>query len=217
MNKKQLPKLQSSGPHSTVHRLHFEFDYRKATQALNYFAGQEGDQINKMKVLKLLYFVDRYHIRKYGRLVTNDNYLAMQHGPVPSTSKYIAEDNDYLNDEIRAYSVRFIKPVGNLSLRSIKKVDKSILSDSDMEALRFAWDNFGHYDQFELRDLTHDYPEWLEWKDYLDDASCLPMDLLEFVKDPTTNANKCFELSSKDKSIRRDQLIELAHVESLWR
>ena len=87
MNKKQLPKLQSSGPHSTVHRLHFEFDYRKATQALNYFAGQEGDQINKMKVLKLLYFVDRYHIRKYGRLVTNDNYLAMQHGPVPPRQK----------------------------------------------------------------------------------------------------------------------------------
>ena len=217
MNKKQLPKLQSSGPHSTVHRLHFEFDYRKATQALNYFAGQEGDQINKMKVLKLLYFVDRYHIRKYGRLVTNDNYLAMQHGPVPSTSKDIAEDNDYLNDEIRAYSVRFIKPVGNLSLRSIKKVDKSILSDSDMEALRFAWDNFGHYDQFELRDLTHNYPEWLTRQDYLDNASCLPMDLLEFVQDPTTNVNKCFELSNKDKSIRRDQLTELAHIESLWR
>jgi uncharacterized phage-associated protein len=217
MNKRQLPKPQSSDPHSTVHRLHFDFDYRKATQALNYFARQEGDQINKMKVLKLLYFADRYHIRKYGRLVTNDNYLAMQHGPVPSTSKDIAEDNDYLNDEIRAYSVQFIEPVGNLSLRSIKKIDKSVLSDSDMEALCFAWDNFGHYDQFELRDLTHNYPEWLKWKDYLDDASCLPMDLLEFVKDPTTDANKCFDLSNKDKSIRRDQLIELAHVESLWR
>lgn len=217
MNKGQLPKLESSGLRSTVHRLHFDFDYRKATQALNYFARQEGGRINKMKALKLVYFADRYHIRKYGRLVTNDNYLAMQHGPVPSTSKDIAEATDYLDDEVKAYSVQFIEPLGNLSLRSIRKLDKSVLSDSDMEALRFAWDNFGRYDQFALRDLTHDYPEWLTRKDYLDDASCLPMDLLEFVKDPTTNVNKCFELNNKDKSIRRDQLLELAHVESLWR
>jgi uncharacterized phage-associated protein len=217
MNKGQLPKLQSPLSRSPVHRLHFSFDYRKATQALNYFARQEGNRINKMKALKLVYFADRYHVRKYGRLVTNDNYYAMQHGPVPSASKDIAEANDYLNDKARNYSEQFIEPAGKLSLRSIRKVDRSVLSDSDMEALRFSWDSFGSYDQFELRDLTHDYPEWLKWKDDLDDASCLPMDLLEFVKDPITDANKCFELSNKDKSVRREQLIELAHVESLWR
>jgi uncharacterized phage-associated protein len=170
-----------------------------------------------MKVLKLLYFADRYHIRKYGRLITNDNYLAMQHGPVPSTSKDIAEANDYLDDEVKAYSLQFIEPLDNLVLHSLREPDNSVLSDSDMEALRFAWDNFGHCDQFELRDLTHNYPEWLTRKDHLDDASCLPMDLLEFVQDPTTNVNKCFELSNKEKSIRRGQLIELAHIESLWR
>lgn len=217
MNRRQLPKLDFSSLRSTVHRLHFDFDYCKATQALNYFAQREGGRINKMKALKLLYFADRYHIRKYGRLITNDNYLAMQHGPVPSTSKDIAEANDYLDDEVKAYSSQFIQPLDNLVLRSVRKADESVLSDSDMEALRFAWDNFGHCDQFELRDLTHDYPEWLTRKDYLDDASCLPMDLLEFVKDPATNVNKCFELSDKDKLIRRDQLIELAYIESLWR
>jgi len=217
MNKRQLRKLEPPDLHPTVHRLHFTFDYRKATQALDYFAQQEGGQVNKMKALKLLYFADRYHIRKYGRLVTNDNYLAMRHGPVPSTTKDIAEANDYLDDEIRAYSSQFIEPMDNLVLRSLREPDNPVLSDSDMEALRFAWDNFGHYDQFELRDLTHAYPEWLTRKDYLDDASCLPMDLLEFVQDPATNANKCFELSDEDKSIRREQLIELAHIESLWR
>ena len=217
MNRRQSPKLESAALHSNVHRLHFNFDYRKATQALNYFIQQEGGQINKMKALKLLYFADRYHIRKYGRLVTNDNYLAMEHGPVPSTSKDIAEANDYLDDEVKAYSLQFIEPLDNLVLRSLREPDNSALSDSDMEALRFAWDNFGHYDQFELRDLTHNYPEWLTRQEYLDDASCLPMDLLEFVQDPTTNVNKCFELSNKDKSIRLDQLIELAHIESLWR
>lgn len=217
MKKRLLSKPKSPDLHSTIHRLHFNFDYRKATQALNYFAQQEGGQVNKMKALKLIYFADRYHLRKYGRLITNDNYLAMEHGPVPSASKDIAEANDYLDDEHEAYSLQFIKPLDNLVLSSLREPDNSVLSDSDVEALRFAWDNFGHYDQFELRDLTHNYPEWLTCQEDLDNASCLPMDLLEFVQDPTTNVNKCFELSKKDKSIRRDQLTELAYIESLWR
>ena len=213
MNKKLISKLESS-----VHRLHFDFDYRKATQVLNYFAQYEGGQINKMKALKLTYFADRYHIRKYGRLITNDNYLAMKHGPVPSTSKDIAESNDYLDDEVRSYSLQFIEPLDNLVLRSIREPDDSVLSDSDLEALQFAWDNFGRYDQFKLRDLTHAYPEWLRHQETVADVSCLPMDLLDFLQDPTSGAaNKCYELTKKDKLIRSDQLAELAYIESLWR
>jgi uncharacterized phage-associated protein len=215
--KRLIPKPKPSVLRPTIHRLHFSFDYRKATQILNYFARQEGGQINKMKALKLIYFADRYHIRKYGRLITNDNYLAMQHGPVPSTSKDIAESNDYLDDDAKSYSLQFIEPLDNLVLKSLRESDNSVLSDSDLEAIQFAWDNFGHYDQFELRDLTHNYPEWLTRQEALADASCLPMDLFEFLQDPTTDANKCFELTEKDKSIRSDQLTELAYIESLWR
>lgn len=217
MNEKLIPKPDLSVMQSTVHKLHFNFDYRKATQALNFFAQQEGGQINKMKALKLIYFADRYHIRKYGRLITNDNYLAMKHGPVPSTSKDIAESNDYLDDETKAYSLQFIEPKDNLVLSSLREPDNSVLSDSDLEALRFAWDNFGHYDQFKLRDLTHDYPEWLKRQEALSDVSCLPMDLLDFLQDPDTDANKCFELTDKDKTTRSAQLAELAYIESLWR
>ncbi len=197
--------------------LHFIFDHEKSTQALNYFALQQGGRINKMKALKLLYFADRYHVRKYGRLITNDNYVAMQHGPVPSTTKDIAESNDFLDEELKAYSLDFIEPVDNLVLKSVCKVDKSVLSESDLEALQFAWDNFGHLTQFQLRDLTHLYPEWLRHKDTLRFETCVPMYLLDFLEDPIGEANNCFELSEPDKSIRREQLTELAHIESLWR
>ncbi|MBI4187956.1 MAG: SocA family protein [Chloroflexi bacterium] len=197
--------------------LYFIFDPKKSTQALNYFAIQQGGQINKMKALKLIFLADRYHLRKYGRLVTNDNYVAMQHGPVPSATKDIAESNDYLDDAIKCYSREFIKPVGNLRLKSIKDVDDSILSESDLEALQFAWDKFGDLTQFELRDLTHFYPEWSKFKDILKVQSWMPMDLLDFLNDPPPELNKCFELNAEDKSIRKEQLTELAATESLWR
>lgn len=52
----------------------FSFSHRKATQALNFFARKApGHSINKMKALKLVYFADRYHLRKYGRPVVGDN------------------------------------------------------------------------------------------------------------------------------------------------
>ena len=196
--------------------LHFNFDYLKATQALDYFAIEEGGQINKMKVLKLVYFADRYHLRKYGRMITNDNYFAMEHGPVPSTTKDIAESNDYLDETIKAYSQGFIEPIDNLTLKAKSKLDKSALSDSDLEALKFSWDTFGHLDQFELRDLTHFYPEWLRVKDHLASMSCLPMNLLDFLKDPVADVNKCYTLNGKAKSIRSEQMAELAYIDSLW-
>ncbi len=62
----------------------FSFSHRKATQALNFFAAKAGGKINKMKALKLVFFADRYHLRKYGRPVVGDEYLAMNYGPVAS-------------------------------------------------------------------------------------------------------------------------------------
>jgi hypothetical protein len=55
-----------------------------------------------MKALKLIFLADRYHLCRYGRLITNDSYVAMKHGPVPSATRDIVESNDYL-DEYRRW------------------------------------------------------------------------------------------------------------------
>lgn len=196
--------------------LQFKVNYQKCTQSLNFFSQKEGGQINKMKALKLVFFADRYHLRKYGRLLTNDSYMAMEHGPVPSTTKDIAESNDYLNDDIKKYSQEFVDPIDNLTLSSTNNVDESVLSESDLEALNFAWDTFGHLDQFELRDVTHHYPEWLKFKDRVSCGSCYQMDLLDFLKDPTGDYDKCFELTEDEKLETKEQITDLAHIESLW-
>ena len=54
-----------------------EFDYKKATQAINYLTKKEGGQIDKLKLIKLIYLADRYHLRRYGRRVVNYADLAM--------------------------------------------------------------------------------------------------------------------------------------------
>src|ERR1017187_5950956 len=87
--------------------------HRKAAQALNYFARQHGGSINKLKALKLLFFADRYHLRKFGRPVSECTYFAMTHGPVASEAKSIAEEAGRLPPNALAYAHKFVRKKGD--------------------------------------------------------------------------------------------------------
>ena len=128
----------------------FAFSHRKATQALNFMARQAGGSIHKLKALKLVYFADRYHLRRFGRPVIGDEYLAMEYGPVPSNTKDIAELGDFLGKEEREYVKAFILPNEFHSYRSEREVETKMFSQSDREALAWAWKTFGHIARFDL-------------------------------------------------------------------
>ncbi len=80
------------------------------------FLQKNSHASNYMKLLKLFFFADRYHIRNYGTLLTFDNYVALPYGTVGSQSKDILtknpfyyenilfEDKKYLNENIKATS-----------------------------------------------------------------------------------------------------------------
>lgn len=142
-------------------------NYKKATQALNFFARKKDNKINKMKAIKLIYLADRLHLRKYGRPIVGDKYFAMKYGPVGSQTKNIAELS-CVSEEVVSYAKKYIKPITickeNDSLVSIKKDDLSVFSDTDVECLEIIYKNFSDKDQFELAELTHKYPEWLKHK-----------------------------------------------------
>ena len=202
-------------PHSP-----FNFDHKKATQTLNFFASKAGGKINKLKALKLIFLADRYHLRKYGRLVTDDYYVAMKLGPIPSNIMDIAKINKYLNKTFKNYALKYIKAIDNgKQIESIKTADDSFFSDSDIEALNFAWNNFGHLDEWGISDFTHNYPEWERHENSIHSGSRVEDIILEdFFKDPDIdNINKCYELSDEERKLRREQLAELTYLETLWR
>jgi len=128
----------------------FPFSHRKTTQVLNFFACQSGGEINKLKALKLVYFADRYHLRRFGRPITGDEYLAMPYGPVASSAKDLAEMGDFLSDEEQAYGARFLAPVDHHNYRSAADMEGRTLSESDRMALDWAWEKFGYMDHFKL-------------------------------------------------------------------
>lgn len=174
--------------------------HRKATQSLNYFARQAGGGINKLKALKLLFFADRYHLRKYGRPVGECAYYAMTHGPVASEAKHVAEDSERLPAPARTYAHRFLRQTPDLGFTSIAPVDDSVLSDTDREALAFAWANFGRFTKYQLRDITHHYPEWQRHEHGLAHHRRVPMDYADFFSEPDAGYIPCHTLTDEERT-----------------
>ncbi len=195
----------------------FTFDHKKATQCLNYLAVKQGGSIDKLKALKLIFFADRYHLRKYGRFIVNDIYFAMEHGPVASSTKDIADNSDFLGQDEKDYSKRYIKKDTRHKIASVKSVDEDVFSDSDLEALDFAWDKFGEYSNFDLAELAHLYPEWLRHQDALRIRSRIEMRLEDFLDDPAGTVEKCFYLNDEDRKLLKEQLEDSYSIEAIWR
>lgn len=142
-------------------------DARVVLESLYYLAKQLGRPIEKLAAVKLLFFADRYHLRKYGRLITEDTYYALPHGPVASNSLGII--NEVLTNESVGVDKLYLKPETTKSFSaSDEEYVLDYLSDTDKEALRFVVENFGHMDSWALRNLTHDYPEWKRFKHTLE-------------------------------------------------
>ncbi|MBE9580124.1 MAG: SocA family protein [Proteobacteria bacterium] len=198
--------------------VHLQFDYKKSTQALNFLARKNSGQINKMKAIKLVYFADRYHLRKYGRPITNDEYYAMVLGPVNSGVKDLAEMTCFLGPKEEKYAKAYLESVDQYTIQSVQDCDTEVFSESDQEALSFAWGRFGHYNQFELADITHRYPEWKKHETALnrEDTSRVRMKYEDFFEDPPIEVEQCHSLNNQDRTDRMEELQELAKIESLW-
>ncbi len=167
---------------------------KKATQAINFFIRKSPDEkLDKLKLIKLVYLADRYHIRKYGRPVVGDMYVAMKLGPVASTVKDITEESSFLEVETKSYAREYIIPSSENLVFSHKETDMKVFSKSDIEALEFSCSNFMNIDSLKLSDFTHDFPEWLKHKPVLDARGGIAyMEYEDFFENSNTNADKLF-------------------------
>jgi uncharacterized phage-associated protein len=164
-----------------------EFNYKKATQLINYFISLYSEPVNKVKILKLAWLVDRYHIRRYGRPVLGDTYYAMKMGPVASLARDIIEIKDqYVPKDQQHYISLNIKKVGANKIESLRNPELSYFSKSDLEAMKKVFDEFGGVSWEGLSLLSHKYPEWKKHEKTLgsDFISSIQMNYLDFFENP---------------------------------
>ncbi|MGZ5491849.1 MAG: Panacea domain-containing protein [Nitrososphaeraceae archaeon] len=120
-----------------------------------------------MKAIKLIWLADRFHLRKYGRMIFEDVYFAMKNGPVPSTTLNIIDCDSFMSDIELEYGRVYIEKVGKYEVKTIAEPNLKVFSKSDLNALETVFQQYGNLDQFELSDLSHIFPEWKKHENVL--------------------------------------------------
>jgi uncharacterized phage-associated protein len=134
---------------------------KKILNSIIFFASKSlNNKINRLKLMKLLWLSDRIHLNKYGRLILKDNYNALPHGPVPSKTM-----------DVSKFSVESVFEVHKYNIIAKGLFNSDYFSKSDLEVMEKVWKDYGQMDQFELRDFSHNFPEWLRFKEELENQS----------------------------------------------
>lgn len=136
------------------------FNYKKSVQALNLLANLSGGSINKMKAIKLIWLSDRLHLRKFGRTITGDEYYALPNGPIPSATRDVLENSNFIEDSATDYASEYITEIDKYNYKSLIEGNYKVFSKSDIDILNTVFSNYGHLDHFALSDFSHNFPEW---------------------------------------------------------
>ena len=153
------------------------FDEAKAAQAAAYLLKKRGAPINLMALVKLLYLADRAALVETGYTITGDRMVSMPHGPV------LSQILDLINLEPRPSQeqspwFKAIGPRDGYDLTLIQDPGVDALSEYETEILDRICDLYGQLNQWQLRDLTHELPEWQD-----PHGSSMPIDPLDILRD----------------------------------
>ncbi len=135
------------------------FDEKKATQIAGMLLKlrQQGGRMSYMKLIKLMYLIDRAALLRWGWSMTGDSYVSMENGQVLSTT-YDLIKHQYLG---RPYWRTFISErFGDSEVKLVKEPEADELSRADRELIEEIFREFGYWDRWALAAYTHDLPEY---------------------------------------------------------
>lgn len=116
-----------------------------------------------LKLIKLLYLVDRAALAHWGRPVTFDDYYSMEQGQVLSrTLDLINDEGVPPGQEGQSYWLQHISEPSNYEVRLKKEPPVDELSKAEAELIDEIFKEYGRLSRWELRDLHHKLPEYVD-------------------------------------------------------
>ncbi len=149
-------KLSEGQPY--VMRPKSQFREDKATQVASRLLQLSDGEMDTLKLVKLVYLIDRKALLTFGRPVTFDRFFCMTHGPVvSSTLDCIKHPNE---EGTGSYWLKFFAPRKGTSVRLLRTPGSDQLSRAEELLVNEVHEEFGHMKPWELVDYTHTLPEW---------------------------------------------------------
>jgi len=143
--------------------LKFPFNQDKALAVLLYLAKKlkEDDsphsQADIHKISKILYFADQKHMKRYGRPIVGDEYIAMENGPVPSKIYDIIKmvRGDSLWKDEYEFG-KFFRIINRYIVNPLRDPEMDEFSESDLECLDESFEENKNLTFGELKSKSHD-------------------------------------------------------------
>jgi uncharacterized phage-associated protein len=105
-----------------------------------------GDLISNLKLQKLLYYVQGFHLAMYNKPLFKEDIVAWQYGPVVKEAyhhfkKYGSGHIEIPDDDFDKYYTEF--------------------TQEETDLICDVWNNYGQYSAYRLMMFTHDEPPYL--------------------------------------------------------
>ena len=175
------------------------FNEAKATEAAAYLLKLSGAPMSYIKLIKLLYLVDREALLVHGRPVTTDQYVQTDQGPS------LSQISDLITVDSFGHSVwsDFISPLhGELEVELRREAPPSELSEAEAELIESVFVNFGGKSWRELIEFSRTLPEWTNPR-----GTKIPLDYADILK--------AHGLSPSEVAVITSELESLAAVTTL--
>jgi uncharacterized phage-associated protein len=155
--------------------MHLQFNEAKATQVAALLLRLRGARMSYMKLMKLMYLVDREALLRWGRPVSTDTYVSMNRGPV------LSKTYDLITDGVQPGSpsvwAESISAAQNYEVGLLKDVPTDELSRVERDLIEEVFARYGRMSRWEIVEWMHaNLPEWtnpegtsvpIEFKDIL--------------------------------------------------
>jgi len=137
-------------------RLSFNLNVQKTVEVILWISSKNPGSVGIYQILKTLFFADVFHLNRYGRPITGDDYAAMLYGPVASFCYDVLKMNELATAQVSEIPFKrdgkFVVPD--------RPANSRFLSKSDVEALEYGWSkckdgNFG-----KIKDESHEHPAY---------------------------------------------------------
>jgi uncharacterized phage-associated protein len=140
--------------------MNFRFQIAKATEASGEFLQRAGGKLNIMKLVKLVYLLDRLSLDRRGIPVVGGDYLSMRNGPVTSELLDLINSGRLFGDADHRWE-QAVSDRRDHDVQLEQMPARENLSDAEVKLLDEIWATHGEKDQWQLVEWCHTHcGEW---------------------------------------------------------
>lgn len=125
------------------------------------FLAEKMSGVGKLKLNKLLYYIDFDHFEKHEKSVTGEEYVRWEKGPVPSHLKAIVKKMEEYGD-IQTYTQKMSGDLRDKRcLRPLRPHNPNVFTVQELETICEVLEKWRYHSGTEMMHATHGDPPYL--------------------------------------------------------